>query len=295
MSNFFASTPIISTDVLCTQPVQVDLKRLDLIHPYISGNKFFKLKYNILQAKNLNYQGLLSFGGAYSNHILALAYAGWMLEMPTIAIIRGEELADRPLNPILKQAQDWGMKFIFASRKMYNLRYNHDYLSHLAQEYSHYFILPEGACNEFAQQGCSEILSDYDITFYDYICCAVGTGGTITGLIERSQPHQKILGFSALKGHFLTPEIQKHTTKQNWQILDDYCFGGYAKYSLNLVHFIHQFKQDFNIDLEAIYTAKMMYGIFDLIKNDYFPINSKILAIHTGGVMAGQYLIKDNL
>ncbi|MFX8458826.1 pyridoxal-phosphate dependent enzyme, partial [Acinetobacter baumannii] len=140
--------------------------------------------------------------------------------------------------------------------------------------------------NELAVQGCQEILSQYDLEQYDVICCAVGTGGTISGLIERSTPHQKVLGFSALKGDFLQQEVQQWTQKQNWSLTDAYCCGGYAKTSPELLAFIENFEEQHAVPLEPIYTGKMMFGLFDLIKNNYFPANTRILAIHSGGLQA---------
>lgn len=268
------------------QNIQLDIKRLDLIHPYISGNKYFKLKYNLAYAQQHDYQGILSFGGAYSNHILALAYACQQSNLKSIAIIRGNELAHHPLNPILQQAQAWGMQFIFVSREEYRLRYHDDYLNSLQQKFANFYILPEGGHNDLAIKGCQEILTADDLTQYDYICCAVGTSGTITGLAQRAT-QQHLLGFSALKGYDFN--IQQ----TNIKIIDDYCCGGYAKITPSLHTFLEDFQHQYNIELDPIYTGKMMYGIFDLIQQSYFPKQSRILAIHTGGLIAGQYLLKD--
>ncbi|WLF83398.1 1-aminocyclopropane-1-carboxylate deaminase/D-cysteine desulfhydrase [Moraxella sp. ZY210820] len=270
---------------ILNQNIYLDIKRLDLIHPYISGNKYFKLKYNLAYAQRHHYHGILSFGGAYSNHILALAYACHQAHLSSIAIIRGEELAHRPLNPILQQAKNWGMQFIFVSRDTYRLRYHDDYLHYLQAQYPNFYVLPEGGHNDLAIKGCQEILTDDDLAQYDYICCAVGSSGTITGLAQRTT-QQHLLGFSALKGYDFN--IQ-HT---NVKIIDDYCCGGYAKITPALRIFLEHFQQQYHIQLDPIYTGKMMYGIFDLIQQSYFPQQSRILAIHTGGLMAGQYLLK---
>lgn len=271
--------------IIYHENIKLDIKRLDLIHPYISGNKYFKLKYNLQYAKQMNYQGILSFGGAYSNHILALAYACHQANLASMAIIRGDELAHRPLNPILQQAQSWGMQFIFVGRDEYRLRYHDDYLNSLQQKFVNFYILPEGGHNDLAIKGCQEILTADDLTQYDYICCAVGTSGTITGLAQRTT--QQILGFSALKGYDFNTQ---HT---NVKIIDDYCCGGYAKITPALRNFLEYFQHQYHIQLDPIYTGKMMYGIFDLIQQSYFPQQSRILAIHTGGLIAGQYLLKD--
>lgn len=266
--------------------VHLDIKRLDLVHPQISGNKFYKLKYNLLAAKQQNLSSILTFGGAYSNHIAATAYAAHLFSLKSIGIIRGEELASKPLNPTLSKAQSLGMHLHFVSRNEYRLRDDANYLQQLQHQFPEIFIIPEGGTNELAVQGCQEILSQSDLNQYDVICCAVGTGGTISGLIERSTSHQKVLGFSALKGDFLQQDIQQWTKKQNWSLTDAYCCGGYAKTSLELLAFIESFEEQYAVPLEPIYTGKMMFGLFDLIKNNYFPEGTRILAIHSGGLQA---------
>ena len=263
--------------------VSVTLRRLDLVHPQISGNKFFKLKYNFLEAQRQGYQHILSFGGAYSNHIVATAFAAQHFGFKSVGIIRGEELADRPLNPTLATAQKFGMQLHFVSREQYRRKHEADYLLELGQKFPGHFVIPEGGTNALAIQGCQEILKEDD-TQFDVICCAAGTGGTITGLIEASQAHQQVLGFSALKGSFLKDEVARLTSKTNWNILDDYCCGGYAKTSLELMQFIQEFESRFSIPLEQVYTAKMLMGILDLIEKNYFPTGSRLLVIHSGGL-----------
>ena len=259
------------------------IRRLDLVHPQISGNKFFKLKYNFLEAKRQGYQHILSFGGAYSNHIAATAFAAQQFGFQSVGVIRGEELADRPLNPTLATAQEFGMQLHFVSRDEYRRKQQPEYLAELARQFPEHYVIPEGGTNALAIQGCQEILKDSDAQF-DVICCAVGTGGTISGLIEASHAHQQILGFSALKGSFLKDEVAQLTKKTNWNILDDYCCGGYAKTSAALMQFIRDFEAEFSIPLEQVYTAKMLMGIFDLIEKNYFLARSKLLVIHSGGL-----------
>ncbi|MGK3628064.1 1-aminocyclopropane-1-carboxylate deaminase/D-cysteine desulfhydrase, partial [Acinetobacter sp. A11] len=200
--------------------------------------------------------------------------------------IRGEELADKPLNPTLAKAQSLGMHLHFVSRNEYRLREDANYLQQLHHQFPETFIIPEGGTNELAVQGCQEIISQSDLQNYDVICCAVGTGGTISGLIERSSADQKVLGFSALKGDFLQQEIRQWTKKQNWSVTDAYCCGGYAKTSPELLVFIESFEEQHAVPLEHIYTGKMMFGLFDLIKNNYFAEGTRILAIHSGGLQA---------
>lgn len=275
-------TPYQTLDLPFT--VQLTVKRLDLIHPQISGNKFFKLKYNLLEAKQQNLNQVLTFGGAYSNHIAATAYAAHYFGFQSIGIIRGEELAKQPLNSTLQTAQDFGMQLHFVSRAEYRLRHEIEYLQQLNQRYPNTLIIPEGGTNQLAIQGTKEILSADDRENYDVICCAVGTGGTIAGIIESSADQQHILGFSALKGDFLKHDIQQWTNKTNWSLTDAYCCGGYAKTNSELLQFVQQFEQQYAVPLEQIYTAKMMMGLFDLIKQGHFPVNTRILAIHTGGL-----------
>lgn len=263
---------------------QVFIKPEYLIHPFISGNKHRKLKYNILEAKSQKIDLLLTFGGAYSNHIAATAYAGKIYGLKTIGIIRGEELESKiNTNPTLKFAQSCGMRLKFVTREAYRNRAKTEFIKQLNSEFGDFYLIPEGGTNDLAIKGCEEILNDEDSEF-DFICCSVGTGGTISGLINSSKKHQKVLGFPALKGAFLNQDIRKFATQENWELIDKYHFGGYGKIKPELITFINKFKKDFDIPLDPIYTGKMMYGVFDLLDKGFFPKDSKILAIHTGGL-----------
>ncbi|ALJ06100.1 1-aminocyclopropane-1-carboxylate deaminase [Pseudalgibacter alginicilyticus] len=264
--------------------VELYMKREDAIHPFISGNKYRKLKYNIEEAQKLGFKKLLTFGGAYSNHIAAVAFAGKTFGFETIGVIRGEEVGGKiQENSTLLFAQSCGMQFEFVSREVYRNKNSEDFIESLNHIYKGFYLIPEGGTNLLAVKGCEEILIQSDINF-DYISCAVGTGGTISGIINCSQPRQQILGFPALKGSFLQEDISKFANKLNWKLILDYHFGGYAKTNDKLIHFINDFKKENSIPLDPIYTGKMMYGIFNLIKKGYFPVGSKILAIHTGGL-----------
>ncbi|WP_431137294.1 1-aminocyclopropane-1-carboxylate deaminase/D-cysteine desulfhydrase [Psychroserpens mesophilus] len=255
-----------------------------LNHRYVSGNKLRKLKYNLLEAEKLNKKVVLTFGGAFSNHIAAVAYSGFEKGFKTIGVIRGEELSDvKVLNPTLAFAQSCGMQFKFVSRETYRNKTSHDYIESLKNEFGDVFLIPEGGTNQLAVKGCEEILPEVNQKF-NYICCPVGTGGTISGLINSSTSHQKIIGFPALKGDFLNEEIAKFATKTNWELVSEYHFGGYAKVNDDLIQFINQFKKKHKVPLDPIYTGKMMYGIYDLIAKGYFKKDAKILAIHTGGL-----------
>lgn len=262
----------------------MNIRREDLIHPFISGNKFRKLKYNLIQAKAENHDTILTFGGAFSNHIAATAFAGREYGFKTIGIIRGEELESKiNENPTLQFAQECGMQFKFVSRETYRHKTEAAFIENLKYEFGNFYLVPEGGTNEFAVQGCQEILSPKDAE-YDFVCCAVGTGGTISGIINSSLPHQKVLGFPALKADFLNDEICKFVQNKNWELIPDYHFGGYAKVNPELITFINTFYSDHQIPLDPIYTGKMVCGVMDLINKNYFPQHSKILLIHTGGI-----------
>lgn len=265
--------------------ITLAFKREDLLHPIISGNKFRKLKYNLIQAKKENKDTILTFGGAFSNHIAATAYAGKIQNLKTIGIIRGDELESKiNENPTLKFAQECGMKFKFETRENYRIKEDIDYLKTLLNAFGDFYHIPEGGTNELAINGCKEILNEDDYTF-DYICCAIGTSGTISGIIKSSQTNQTILGFPSLKGTFFEKEIHKFAPNcSNWKIIDDYHFGGYSKVTTELVDFMNTFYTKHKIPLDPIYTGKMVYGVIDLISKNYFPENSKILVVHTGGL-----------
>lgn len=260
------------------------IRREDLLHPFVSGNKFRKLKYNIQAAQKNKSDTLLTFGGAFSNHIAAVAAAGKQLGIKTIGIIRGEELELKTNeNPTLSFAKSSGMKLHFVSREFYREKETADFINNLKDKFGDFYLLPEGGSNILAVKGCTEILINDDIK-YDSICVPVGTGGTMAGIIKASAENQTVLGFSALKGTFQTSEILKYTSKTNFKILDSYCFGGYGKIDLDLVRFINEFRIKTQIALDPVYTGKMIYGVLDLLKKGCFKENSCILAVHTGGL-----------
>ena len=266
--------------------ISVDIKREDEIHPFVSGNKFRKLKYNIKKAIDLNKQGVLTFGGAYSNHICATAAAANLYGLKSIGIIRGEELAkydqQNKLNPTLDFAKNEGMQLQFIDRETYRKKDNPEEQQKLLECYGDVYIIAEGGTNELAVQGCEEILNSTDET-YDIIACCVGSGGTLAGLINSSWDHQEVFGFSALKGH-AHDDIKHFTSKANYQIFEDDVFGGYGKTSNELIEFINSFYRCTSIKLDPIYTGKMMFRLFDMIERNQVPQNTKILAIHSGGI-----------
>ena len=265
--------------------IELFLKREDLLHPIISGNKFRKLRYNLEEAKKLNHTVLLTFGGAFSNHILAVAGAGAEFGFKTIGVIRGEELENKiHENPTLAKAQALGMQFYFVSRTAYRDKETSVFISQLHEKFGDFYLVPEGGTNDLAIKGCEEILTLSDKINFTHITCAVGTGGTISGLINSSNENQQLIGFSSLKGAFLSDVIRNFVVKTNWSINDAYHFGGYGKVTDELIAFLNSFYSQTNIPLDPVYTGKMVFGVLDLIEKEYFPSNSKILMIHTGGL-----------
>ncbi|MEL1248695.1 1-aminocyclopropane-1-carboxylate deaminase/D-cysteine desulfhydrase [Flavobacterium helocola] len=265
--------------------IELFIKREDKLHPIISGNKFRKLKYNIQEAKRLDHATLLTFGGAFSNHILAVAGAGAEFGFKTIGVIRGEELENKIYeNPTLAKAQELGMQFYFVSRTAYRDKEEPSFVSHLHEKYGSFYLVPEGGTNNLAIKGCEEILTNSDKEYFTHITCAVGTGGTISGLINSLTEKQQIIGFSSLKGAFLSEVIRNFVSKTNWSINDNYHFGGYGKVTDELIQFLNSFYSQTAIPLDPVYTGKMVFGVLDLIEKGYFPENSKILMIHTGGL-----------
>ncbi len=259
--------------------------REDLIHPHVSGNKFRKLTYNLTAAKEQYHDTLLTFGGAFSNHIAAVAAAGKEFGFQTIGIIRGDELENNTtLNPTLKFAQHCGMTLHFVSREVYRHKASTEFYKELERNFGPFYLLPEGGTNELAVKGCEEILGKHTEDF-DVICVSVGTGGTLAGIVNAALSHQRVIGFSALKGTFqketITPFIDQNRV---FEITDQYCFGGYGKIDIDLVRFINEFYKNTGIPLDPVYTGKMMYGIFDLIRTGELNENNRILAIHTGGL-----------
>ena len=280
-------TKEISLALLKEKEVRLFIKRIDKVHPFVSGNKWFKLKYNLLEAEKKGLNTLLTFGGAYSNHIAATAFSAKQKRFKSIGIIRGEE--HLPLNPTLHFAGENGMELNYVSRADYQTKSTPRFLDKLKSKFGDFYLLPEGGTNELAIKGTEEILDSCDTQ--DYICCSVGTGGTITGIINASIDKQTVIGFPAIKGfEQLEKEINNWTNATNYKFINDYVGNGYAKIDNELVNFINDFKTTHNINLDAIYNGKMFMGILDLVSKDYFLKGSSILAIHTGGLQANKGL-----
>lgn len=267
------------------------VKRDDQIDPIISGNKWRKLKYSLDHALKMNYHTVVSMGGAYSNHLHALAYTCKQLNIKSIGFIRGEQ--PKSMNSTLKDLQHWGMKLHFISRAQYRELRNCNHQDKILALKSGEFWLAEGGASELALKGVAELTTEYHQQF-NTVCVPCGTGTTLAGIIAASDPTTQIYGFSALKGAgFLRDDVKKLLSKQrvnntHWDIQLAYHFGGFAKHDQNLLTFMNHFEDQHNIKLEPIYTAKMFYGLFDLIQQDHFKPGIKIMALHTGGLQGNR-------
>ena len=278
--NFKLNQQIFS-ELYLNNEIEVFIKRLDLIDPFISGNKLFKLKHNVdralLEKKNM----LITFGGAFSNHILATAAYAKKKNIDCLAIVRGEEYFE--LNPLLTLAKEYGMKFCFVSRKEYSKRNDNNYLSELIRKYKKAFIVPEGGNNKLGVLGAEEILETQDKSF-DYIICPIGTGATLSGIVNSSNKTQKVIGINCIySAKDINKNISQKTNKNNWEIINEFNFGGFAKFDNLLTEYLKKFKLNYKITLDLNYTTKMFFGFEKLIERRYFQRKSKVLLIHTGG------------
>ena len=263
---------------------KIVIKREDLIHPRVSGNKFRKLKYIFQEIKEKEVSALLTFGGAFSNHLAATAYAGKNNGVHTIGIVRGDEWEKKiHESATLNYCVTQGMELHCISRDIYTQKEQAPIVSKLMNKMLGLRIIPEGGTEPLAVKGCLEILQSEDHDF-DVICSSVGTGGTIAGLVNSSNYNQNLIGFNALNNTEIVQTIEELTNKNNWFMENGYTFGGYAKIKPNLISFMNDFYQQYKIPLDPIYTGKMVFGIFDLIKKNKWPWGKKILIIHTGGL-----------
>jgi 1-aminocyclopropane-1-carboxylate deaminase len=275
----------IHSPLLNRKKIHLYLKRIDKIYSQISGNKWFKLKYYLYQAKKEQARTLLTFGGAYSNHIAATAYAAKLHGFKSIGIIRGEEHV--PLNPTLRTAKENGMYLSYCNRQDYRKKHENAFKDKLYESFGNFYLIPEGGTSSLAIQGTSEILDENDTQ--DFICCAVGTGGTLAGIINSQKEHQQTFAFPALKDSSQVElDVKKWVYNNAYRFIKDYSFRGYGKVDNTLITFINNFYLTHGVILDAIYTGKMLYGIMDLIAKDFFPKGSSILAIHTGGIQGNR-------
>ncbi|MEH2284016.1 MAG: pyridoxal-phosphate dependent enzyme [Nostoc sp.] len=303
MSLTFFSPPLqqINSEIARRAGVDLYVLRLDLMHPLVNGNKWFKLKYNLLEAKEKNFTTLLTFGGAYSNHIYATAAAGNLFGFRTIGVIRGEERL--PLNPTLNFAVQQGMQIVYLNREMYRQRNTPALQEYLRQSFGEVFIIPEGGSNLNGVRGCTEIVGNAMPTAgyayaFDRICVACGTATTLAGIALSLDQRQRAIAFPVLKnGAFLAQEIESlltnylasdlsspYSSPADWELVCDYHFGGYAKVNDELLLFSQQFTQEHGVPLDYVYTAKMFYGVMDLLKQEFFAKGDRLLLIHTGGL-----------
>jgi len=301
----------IESELTKKQGLSLSVLRLDILDFYVGGNKLFKLKYNLEEVKKLGHTKIVTFGGAWSNHLAAVAGVisqeskVQSQEREFIAVVRGEE--PKEYSETLKFCKERGMQFHFVSREEYRKKNEPEFIQELKNKFGDFYLLPEGGSNELAVKGCKEILN-YINTDFDFVCCPVGSGGTIAGLASGLKEGQIALGFVALKGgeymqdvitKLLTPgplssAIAEGSPLKGEKLIHapnlkyDYHFGGFAKTTPELLSFKKNFEKEFGFELDYIYTAKMFYGIFDLIQKNYFPAGTKIVAIHTGGLQGNK-------
>lgn len=273
-----------------TKGVYADVLRLDLIHPVLSGNKWFKLKYYLQQAIAQK-QGILTFGGAYSNHLVATAIACKLAGIPAIGVVRGEP-ATTP-SPTLQEVQTYGMQLKFVSRTAF--QDDKSLIASMQTTYPGYLVVPAGGQGAAGVQGAAEILSLVDRQPYSHIACAIGTGTMFAGLIKALLPHQQALGFSSLKiadpaHNSILDFVRTHTSSSQFSVIYDYHFGGYARKNSTLITFMNDLYQTSGLPTDFVYTGKLIYGINDLIHKDFFPGNSRILLIHSGGLQGNRSL-----
>lgn len=295
MVNLPTPTQELSHPLLAEKQVRLFVKRDDLIHPEIMGNKWRKLKYNIEKMKMDGISELVTMGGAFSNHIAAVASAGNTYGFSTKGIIRGDELNEQS-NPTLELAQKNGMKLEFVDRGAFKKM--REGPSIIACNYPHAYFLPEGGTNELAIKGCSEIIPEIDLKF-DTIICPIGTGGTFAGLVDSAPTATQVLGVSSLRGSFIHNEVSKLLERfairnKNYQIVDQYHFGGYGKTKKELIDFMNWFKEKFNVPLDPIYTGKSFFAVWDMIKTNKFEKNLKIVLLHTGGLQGNSGFNRKN-
>ncbi len=278
---------------LSANGIVTDILRLDLVHPVISGNKWFKLKYYLEEARTQESSCLASFGGAYSNHIVALAYAAQMNGFASIGFIRGDEATT--LSSTLQEARSYGMELVFIGRNEY--RDKTSIIKHYHQP--HYYWIPEGGYGISGAKGAADILSVADCSAYTHILCATGTGTMMSGLILAAQPHQKIIGISVLKNHLSIIEEIKvltgPTANTHFECVHGYDFGGYAKHPESLLQFMSDLWTKDQLPTDIVYTAKLCYAVKEMISKQFFPANSRLLLIHSGGLQGNRSLAPGSL
>ena len=273
--------------------MHVDVLRLDKIHPVIEGNKWFKLQYYLEDALRLGFKSLLSFGGAHSNHIVAVAYAAKLANLQSIGVIRGEK--PETLSAALIDAMNAGMELSYLSREEYRQKNDPDLLNNIREQWGDPYVIPEGGYGKHGVRGAEEILANIDTVDYSHIACAVGTGTMLAGIANVSLPGQTLIGISVMKGNFelkkqidallSSTEIENRIT-----INQNYHFGGYAKNHDKLIAYMNDFYLRFGIPTDFVYTAKLMYGLEEMCKTDQFAKGNRVLIIHSGGLQGNRSL-----
>ncbi|WP_293746750.1 pyridoxal-phosphate dependent enzyme [uncultured Paraglaciecola sp.] len=286
---------IIQPDWAAQQEITLTVKRDDLLHPVISGNKWRKLKHALLPAIEANTKHIISFGGGFSNHLHALGYCCHTLNIRFTAIIRGD-YSQNP-SPMLLDLISWNTDILYVDRKTYQQRAEPNYLKLLQHQYPDALVIPEGGSQLQALQGVEEIIQELQ-SQYDYILAPVASGGTLAGLIQGAtkdlkQHNCQVLGIGVLKGEGYLEQLVKDllrndTDTNNWQINHNYHFGGYAKSNYELTQFCHDFYQQTEIEIEPVYSGKLFFALQDLINKGFFPKKSRILALHTGGLQGAR-------
>ncbi|MCC2546088.1 pyridoxal-phosphate dependent enzyme [Hymenobacter sp. BT175] len=270
--------------------IRLLLVRDDLTHPELPGNKWRKLRYNLAEAHRQGHTTLLTFGGAYSNHLAAVAAAGRLHGFQTIGLVRGEPAA--ALNPTLTQARADGMALHFLSRDAYRRKQEPEFVAGLLRQLGPAYVLPEGGTNALALPGCAELAAELRAqTSFDFLCVACGTGGTLAGLVTGLSGTEQAVGFPVLTGgEFLQAEVDALTrqatgrayTNFSWQT--GFHLGGYAKYSAELMTFIEAFEQRHGVLLDPVYTGKLLFGVLTLLNQNFFPLGSSVAVVHSGGL-----------
>jgi D-cysteine desulfhydrase len=283
-------TQSIHDKLFASKGIEADVLRLDLIHPEVSGNKWFKLKYYLSEAISHNKTGMVSFGGAYSNHLVAMAFACHEYGMTSAAIIRGDEAQID--NSSIQQMKQYGMKLVFVNRTAY--RDKDKLINEFLAEHAGFQYVPEGGQGPQGVRGAAEIMQLAEKK-YTHIICAVGTGTTIAGIINGSAANQQVTGISSLKipdegENALLTYISQNTSRNNYSIVFNYHFGGYAKKTGELISFMNELYQNEKIPTDFVYTGKLFYATYDMTKKDNFPPGSALLIIHSGGLQGNRSL-----
>ena len=284
--NIPTKTIKINSNLFDKKEVELFIKRDDLIDKIISGNKWRKLKYNLKYAKEEGYDSVLSFGGDHSNHLHALSYAANQTGFQSIGVVRGEKKS--LLTPTLTFCMEQNMQLFYLERSKYRVeKYSKDTLLKLKKKFGSFYMIPEGGNNQLGIKGCQEIIREVTTPF-DFLCCPVGTGCTASGLIQSISKEQKFIGFCAFnKVHEQKNNIIRSFNSKlydNWELISENHFGGFAKINTNLIKFVRQFYLEYQIELDLIYMGKLFYSLFNLIRRGFFPKKTKILVIHTGGI-----------